>query len=180
MNSKSLLTRLALIAVACLLAGRSFADVTQSYEDGFVITIVRTTTLSPDKAYSRFVDDFASWYDASHSYTEDAKNLSLDLEKQCMLEKLPDGGFVRHMEIAIHQPGVMLRLTGGLGPLQRRGVSGALTVNFRKVDEKTEVAMSYYVCGAKFLQLPMIAEPVDQVLTGQMDRFKTFCESSPE
>ena len=43
-----------------------------------------------------------------------------------MYEKLPDGGFVRHLQIVYYQPGKSLRLTGGLGPLQELGVHGSL------------------------------------------------------
>jgi hypothetical protein len=36
----------------------------------------------------------------------------------CFCEKLPDGGGVRHMEVAYLAPGKSLRLAGDLGPLQ--------------------------------------------------------------
>ena len=133
--------------------------------------------LGSKDAYAAFVDGFSEWYDASHSYSGKAENLSLDLEKHCMLEQLPDDGFVRHMEIVFHQPGQVLRMTGGLGPLQGMGVSGAMTFTFSENGGQSKVKMEYYVSGAKHLKLDRIAEPVNQVLNGQLTRFQTYCSS---
>ena len=98
-------------------------QVTKSSASGFVIEIQQKVNVDSKTAYSKFVTDFSKWYDASHSYSQNANNLSLNLAKQCMYEKLDDGGFVRHMEIVFHQPAKMLRLTGGLGPLPGMGVA---------------------------------------------------------
>ncbi|MEM6468774.1 MAG: ATPase, partial [Planctomycetota bacterium] len=140
------------------------------------LTIERDLSLTPGKAYDKFVTEFSSWYDARHSYSMKAENLTLDLEKHCMLEKLPDGGFVRHMEIVFHQPGKLIRLTGGLGPLQGMGVQGAMTVSFLPSPSGSKVTLGYVVTGASFSNLDKIAEPVHQVLSGQMDRFASHCE----
>ena len=103
------------------------AQIKESSTNVFLIQSSRMVDLTADKAYAAFVNDFSKWYDASHSYSGKPENLSLDLKRHCMLEKLDDGGFVRHMEIVFHQPGKMFRMTGGLGPLQGMGVSGAMT-----------------------------------------------------
>ncbi|MEO1525023.1 MAG: SRPBCC family protein [Planctomycetota bacterium] len=150
-------------------------EVKQSSPSGFLIQATRDVDLPASVAYEVFTRDFSKWYDASHSYGGKAENLSLDFEKHCMLEKLPDGGFVRHMEIVFHQPGKMLRMTGGLGPLQGMGVSGAWTFSFSETDGITTVAMTYSVSGAQHLLLEKIAGPVDGVLTSQLDRFEQHC-----
>ena len=105
------------------------------------------------------------------------KNLSMDLKQKCMLEKLPDGGFVRHMEIVYCQPGRVFRMNGGLGPLQSMGVAGSLTVSFKEVEGKTKVTLVYLVSGSSLLKLDQIAAPVNQVLTGQMRRFEKHAAS---
>ncbi|MEM7456559.1 MAG: ATPase [Planctomycetota bacterium] len=148
-----------------------------SSSDGFQIQITRQLDVDAGTAYSKLVEEFSMWYDASHSYSGEAANLSLDLEEKCMLERLPDGGYVRHMEIVFHQPGKVFRMTGGLGPLQGMGVTGALTYEFVEGDEGTEVKMTYNVSGASSLQLDAIAVPVNQVLGLQMDRFANHCNN---
>ncbi|MEM0926606.1 MAG: ATPase [Planctomycetota bacterium] len=145
--------------------------------DGFRVTIKQDSLLPPEEAYQKFVSEFSQWYDARHSYSMDARNLSLDLDDRCMLEKLPDGGFVRHMEIVFHQPGKLIRLAGGLGPLQGMGIQGAMTVSFLPAQEGSQVTLTYVVTGASFLTLDKIAGPVDQVLTEQMTRFQKHCDA---
>ncbi|MCR9200213.1 MAG: hypothetical protein NXI04_16385 [Planctomycetaceae bacterium] len=151
------------------------AEVKVASATGFQTVTTCTIDVSADLAYQTLIHDFSTWYDASHSYSGQPKNLSLDLEKACMLERLPDGGYVRHMEIVYHQPDKMLRMTGGLGPLQGMGVAGALSFAFSETDGKTTVTLTYNVSGADFLQLDKIAAPVDGVLTSQLKRFEAHC-----
>ena len=127
------ITRFFVFAVVVWAPSILTAQIVRSSPSGFQIKIERKVPLDTVSAYQKFVSGFNQWYDANHSYSGKAENLSLDLKKACMLEKLPDGGFVRHMEIVVHQPGKTLRMTGGLGPLQSMGVSGALTLTFEAV-----------------------------------------------
>ena len=169
-----------LVAFLLLTPTTAWADVTESSKTGFRLASAVDVELDSIEAYEVFVEDFSKWYDVGHSYTGKAENLTLDFEKSCMFEKLPDGGFVRHMEIVFHQPGKMLRLTGGLGPLQEMGVAGALTFAFEQESgaRKTKVRMTYVVSGADFLALEQLAAPVNAVLADQLRRFRQHCETS--
>ena len=164
----------AMVAVLCVQAD-DFAKLAEKSPAGFQIQITRKLDCDSKEAYKRFVDDFSKWYDASHSYSQEAKNLSIDLQRHCMLEVLPDGGFVRHMDVVFHQPGKTLRMTGGLGPLQGMGVSGALTYSFINDGSGSKLNVVYNVAGAEFLKLDRIADPVKEVLSMQMDRFQKYC-----
>lgn len=172
-NLKTVLTVAGLMTFIC--PDPAAGDVVKSSPNGFVVTAEQTVRLSAADAYTAFVRDFNKWYDAAHSYSGRSENLSLDMEKHCMLEKLPDGGFVRHMEIVYHQPGKVLRLSGGLGPLQEMGVAGALTFAFAESEGHTTVLMTYAVTGADHSGLDAIAAPVSEVLTGQLVRFSEYC-----
>ena len=152
-------------------------EVKKSAADGFHVAISVEVKLGREAAYKAFVSDFAKWWDGSHSYSNDARNLSLDLKRKCMFERLEKGGFVRHMEIVFHQPGKMLRMTGGLGPLQGMGARGAMNITFSESGGKTIVRLNYIVTGASFQKLDSVAKPVDSVLTGQLARFKKYCDS---
>ncbi len=172
------------LAVTCLVGFGPLpvalqGEVIESAADGFHIVIRETTHLNPQDAYRVMVEDFSQWYDSSHSYGGVAENLTLDLQRHAMLEQLPDGGFVRHMEIVFHQPGKVLRLTGGLGPLQGMGVSGALTFTFQPVESGTEIMLTYHVGGSSLANLDKIAGPVDGVLTTQLQRLKDHCDKQP-
>jgi hypothetical protein len=160
--------------LASLGAGTILAEVTHTCTTGFQVKQVREINADSQRAFEIFVTQFHRWYDANHSYSGHADNLSLDLEQRCMLERLPEGGFVRHLEMVFYQPGKVLRLSGGLGPLQGMGVSGALTFEFQPVEGapgKTQVTLTYNVSGSEFLQLEQLAQPVDAVLGMQLDRF---------
>lgn len=156
------------------------AEVKMASATGFQTVTTCQVELSAAAAYQTLIDDFSTWYDASHSYSGQPANLSLDLERACMRETLPDGGFVRHMEIVYHQPGQMLRMTGGLGPLQGMGVAGALSFAFAEQEGRTTVTLTYNVSGADFLQLDKIAAPVDGVLQSQLKRFEKHCRSQAD
>jgi uncharacterized protein YndB with AHSA1/START domain len=163
---------LALVAIAWLsISCQLRAEVKQTADDGFLIETVQETDLDSPQAYARMVDEFGAWWGGDHSYTGDGKNLTLDLQRRCMFEQLPDGGFVRHMEIALHQPGKKMVLRGGLGPLQELGISGALTYQFTTLDSgKTQIKLTYHVHGPSYLRLAALAPAVDQVLTGQLEK----------
>lgn len=170
-----------LVFAACSLMGAPMlmeckAEVLQSASDGFHIKIEKEVDVESKAAYRLFVDEFNRWYDPSHSYSQNAENLSIDLERQAMLETLPEGGFVRHMEVSFHQPGKSLRLLGGLGPLQTMGVSGCMEIKFVERDGKTVVVMEYVVTGASFQDLDRMSAPVDGVLEAQLRRFVKHCQ----
>jgi len=81
------------------------------------------------------------------------------------------------MAVSFVNPGVMLRLTGGLGPLGLMGVSGNMTWEFDEVDGGTVVTLQYAVGGYMPGGLDTIAEAVDGVLVEQMTRLKSFVET---
>ncbi|MFN3191908.1 MAG: hypothetical protein ACE361_15460 [Aureliella sp.] len=166
-------------AMLCPLESSTWAEVRSAKPDGFSIAIKVESPLEADATFRALVDDFAKWYDASHSYSGKAENLSLDLKRHCMFEKLPNGGFVRHMEIAYYHPNQrVIRLLGGLGPLQEMGVTGALTFAVKPAEGGgASTMLTYRITGADDQELNKIAPIVDQVLEGQMGRFEKYCAS---
>src|ERR1700689_1524155 len=94
------------------------AAVVASGVGGFVL---REEVVYPGEraaAWQRLVR-IQDWWLSAHTYSGASANLSLSLRPGgCWCEKLPNGGFVRHMEVVLVKPGSTLRVTGGLGPLQ--------------------------------------------------------------
>jgi hypothetical protein len=159
-----------------LVASDCRGEVKQSAADGFQIALSIDTSLTPAATSRALIDDFAAWYDPRHSYSGKAENLSIDLVQHAMIERLPEGGFVRHMEIVYYQPGQRLTLAGGLGPLQAMGVHGALTFALSPSDSGSTVTLTYQVSGSSLSQLDKIAPLVDQVLAGQLARLQQHCQ----
>lgn len=153
----------------------ALAEVQQSGAGGFVIKSSATTALAPEAVYDTLTQAISRWWDANHTYSGDAANLAIDLKKGWFLERMPDGGFVRHMEVVVHRPARQLRMAGGLGPLQGMGVHGALTFELSQRDGSTVIDLTYSVSGFDGLNLDKIAPAVDRVLSEQLDRLSTHC-----
>ncbi len=154
------------------------AEVVESAPNGFQIEIKSGIEQPPARVYEAFVEQIGEWWDSSHTYSGDAGNLSIDATPQGgMIEKFPQGGFVRHLQVVLVQPGKAIRLTGGLGPLQSMGVSGAMTFGFApSATDGTNLTLRYNVSGFAPSGLDRLAAPVNQVLTTQVERLKRFAE----
>ena len=168
------------IALLFVAAPNINAEVKTTADDGIAIEHVLLTRATPGRAYQHLIEDLAEWWDPNHSYSGKSENLSMDLDRACFLEKLEEGGFVRHMEIVYHQPGKLLRLTGGLGPLQRLGVSGTLDFKFEELNGQTRITLSYVVAGSSLSGLQPIAPAIDGVLGNQLQRLVDYANQQLE
>jgi hypothetical protein len=130
----------------------------------------------PARAWQHLID-VGSWWNPAHTYSGKSSNLAITLgpgPSGCWCEKLDRGGFVRHLEVVLVIPQKTLRLSGGLGPLQAMGVSGALTFTLRgETPGMTTVVAEYAVAGYSHAGLTELAGAVDQVLGEAMAHFAT-------
>jgi hypothetical protein len=74
------------------------------------------------------------------------------------------------------QPGKLLRLTGGLGPLQSLAVAGSLTWSFTPIAHGTRIELTYSVGGYSPDGFGDIAPAVDEVLSDQLRRLAAFAD----
>ncbi len=81
------------------------------------------------------------------------------------------------MTVSFVNPGVMLRLTGGLGPLGLMGVAGNMTWEFEDTEGGTRVTLQYAVGGYMSGGLDTVAAPVDGVIGEALTRLKTYVET---
>jgi hypothetical protein len=114
-----------------------------------------------------------TWWNGEHSYSGSASNMTLDpVAGGCWCEKLPAGGSVQHMRVLAAIPGSLLRLTGGLGPLQAQPVTGVMTWSFK--DDPAGGAIidcKYRLAGAPDLPANW-PQAVDGVLNEQLQRLQ--------
>ena len=162
-----------LIALLVLLAG----DVIEQAANGFTSRNVVSMSAPIDDVYDALTNELPAWWDAAHTYTGDARNLSLNAAAGgCFCEQLPGGGSVQHLEVVYVEPNRILRLRGGLGPLQPLGVEGSLTFSLEPAGDETRVTLTYAVGGFYSGGLDTLAAPVDSVLGGQLVSLKSFVE----
>ncbi|MFN3389200.1 MAG: SRPBCC family protein [Allosphingosinicella sp.] len=158
-------------AALAFLAPAAHAEVVSVTPSGFAIESKAVVTATPAEAYA-MLGRVDAWWDGAHSYSGDAANLRIEMKPGgCFCERVPDGdGAVEHMRVVQLRPGAMLRLQGGLGPLQGEGVSGTLTWALKPVAGGTEIIQTYVVGGYIRGGAEAWAKPVDGVMAGQLAR----------
>jgi hypothetical protein len=165
-----------LALAAAVLGSAAHAEVTDKSAAGFEVTEKATIAAPAAKVYAALLTPGA-WWSSSHSFSGDARNLSIDLSTGCFCEKLPHG-FVRHMTVIYANGATALRLTGGLGPLQFSGASGVLGFALKETAGMTDLTVTYDVGGyAKGGLAETLAAPVDTVLGEQVSRLKKYLEA---
>lgn len=160
-----------IVIAAALVAAPASGKIVSATAGGFEISETATVKASPAEVYRTMVD-IGGWWDGAHSYSGDAKNLSIDARAGgCWCEKLPDGGAIEHMRVVYAQPGKMLRAQGGLGPLQALGVAGSLTWQIKPAAGGGSEVVQRYVVGGYFPDGgDKLAAPVDQVMGAGFQR----------
>ena len=168
--------RLTLAGLAALAAGTANAEVTDRSAAGFQARREIEVAAPPARLYEALVD-VGRWWSSGHTWSGDAKNLSIDPVDGCFCE-VWSGGRVRHMTVVFAAPGRSLHLFGGLGPLQTTGAAGHLNFEIAAKGAGSALVMTYDVGGyAKSGLAETWAAPVDAVLGEQLGRLKAFAET---
>jgi hypothetical protein len=166
----------AAMAAPVMLARAARAEVTDRSAAGFEVTERATIAAPRAKVYAAILTPQA-WWSSGHSFSGDAKNLSIDLATGCFCEKLPNG-VVRHMTVVYVDGASAVRLFGGLGPMQFTGAAGHMGFGLKEAAGKTDLSVTYDVGGyAKGGLAETLAAPVDQVLGEQVARLKRYVET---
>lgn len=161
-------------AAAALAAAPVHAEVVSASAHGFHLRQRVPLTVPPQRAYAAFAD-IGRWWNADHTYSGKASNLTLSLTSGgCFCERLDNGGGIEHLRVAYADPGKRAVLTGGLGPLLYQGVAGAMDLQFKTSGTGTELVMDYKVAGFGGGGADTLAPLVDKVLADQLGRFASF------
>ena len=158
--------------------GSAVAEVADAEAGGFT-TINETIIDAPRDVVWRFaIGEIGRWWSPAHTVSGEASRLSIDARPQgCFCEYLGDDAGVVHLSVTMVNPPVVLRLTGGLGPLGLMGVDGNMTWEFSDADGATAVKFTYAVGGYRQGGLDSIAGPVDGVLGEALRRLKAHVET---
>jgi uncharacterized protein YndB with AHSA1/START domain len=171
---QSLLSALSLL----MLAGTSGHSTPVVTPTGFLVKFEVSVNAPAAKVYDALVGQIGSWWNSEHTYSGDAKNLSIEARPGgCFCEKLSDGGAIEHLRVIYVAPREVLRLSGALGPLQASGVAGSMTWKLTGESDNTRVQISYSVGGFIEGGFDKVAPAVESVLREQFDRLKLFVET---
>lgn len=177
---KARLAAVALMALVAAPVSMAQAEVVTQSPAGFVIKLSADTTATQNDAWKALITP-NKWWSGEHTYTGDASNLWLDAQATgCFCEKLPKPtdapaeqrmGSVEHMHVVYADPqrGV-LRMVGGLGPLQGEALHGTLTITLKPIEGGTRIEWDYVVGGYMRMDPEQIAPLVDKVMGEQLTR----------
>jgi hypothetical protein len=173
--------RFALAALAAaplaLAAQPAAAEVKDAAGDHFTVRGSVDTTADSKAAWLALIAP-GKWWDKAHTWSGDAANLTLTPQGGgCFCERIPEddsggriglAGSAQHMVVLQAEPMKVLRMRGGLGPLQSEPAEGVLTITLKALDGGgARIAWEYVVGGYMRYETPKIAKAVDGVLAQQ-------------
>ena len=174
-------TRSLIAAALAFTAQPAAAEVVASSDTGFVTRAAVTVKTDPAATWLALIAP-AGWWNGEHTYSGDPKNLYIDAQATgCFCEKLPltadapagsRAGSIEHMHVIYAAPSRVLRMSGGLGPLQSEAANATLTITLKPVSGGTRVLWEYVVGGYMRQKIPELAPLVDQVLAEQLTRLE--------
>ncbi len=154
------------LLAALLLGGLhvpAHAEVKDQAPNGFTLENSQWVPVDPGTAWKAFVHDVGQWWPADHSWWGDASKLSISEKAGGCFCEINGAQQAWHMTVTFVDPGKLMRMTGGLGPLQGMGLDGAL--EWRFVEEKggTRITLWYRAGGYTPDDLSKFVAVVDKV-----------------
>lgn len=172
MQIKNTITSLFLSVSCCLTAQ---AEVLSVAKHGFIIENSITTDASQQEAWRALIDHPDKWWPADHTWWGKAENLSIDEQAGGCFCEVAGNNSAEHMRISFVDQYNLLRMTGGLGPLQGMGMHGALDWSFSVTEEgKTQINLKYTVAGINPGGYDTLAPIVDKVQAQQLGGLGEF------
>ena len=168
----------AFLLASIFLSGATSAEVLNAEHVGFTTVNEVTIDASREDVWRAALQEVGAWWNPDLTVSGDASRLSISARPQgCFCEELGDGAGVVHLVVTMVNPTVVLRLTGGLGPLGLMGVNGNMTWEFEDAEGGTRVKFTYAVGGYRAGGLDGISIPVDYVLGEALARMKALIET---
>lgn len=136
---------------------------------GFIVENQIQIAKKPDVVWHALVNQVDSWWPKDHSWWGQVGTFSIEAKAGgCFCEVSGDNS-AEHMRISFVEPNKLLRMTGGLGPLQGMGMFGALDWQLKATDKGTQVTLIYRVSGIDPNGFEKLAPIVAKVQGIQLD-----------
>ena len=162
-------------ALAC--ATPAAAEVVETRADGFTTRASAAIAEPPMEVWLALTKP-GEWWNDDHTWSGDAANMTLTPQAGgCFCEKVPGGdtaggfamdGSATHATVVLANPLKVLRMRGGLGPLQSEPATGVLTITMEAIDGGTQVFWEYNVGGPMRYPIDTISKAVDGVMSQQL------------
>ena len=169
------------LAVALVGAGagrNALAEVLDATPLGFTVSNRVAVPVTAAEAWDALVNDIDAWWPRDHTWWDSDSTLTIDaVAGGCFCERTgdtTDDRQARHLEVAFVDPEHLLRLLGGLGPLQGLGLHGVLEFRLTPAGTGTSIEMWYRTGGYVAEDLVALAPIVDAVQAQQVQGLADF------
>ena len=174
----------------------SLANVNYADSSGFSITNVSESHAPTEEVYSHFIQNVDMWWPKDHTWWKGT--LRIDEQAGGCFCETSNTSSAAHMQVSYIEPNKKVVMTGGLGPLQEMGLTGALTWEFSSVGKrvsshenkkskplpKTKVTLTYHASGnihfngqrATDEDAANLVKVVDKVQAQQLSALTTFSD----
>jgi len=153
------------------------AEVLFVAETGFIVKNKIIVKTNKEKTWNIFINQVDQWWPSDHTWWGEVGALTIDsFAGGCFCEKYNNKS-AEHMRVTFIEPKVLMRMTGGLGPLQGMGMYGALDWEFTGNEQGTIVTMTYKVNGINPSGFADLAPIVDKVQAIQLEGLANFLDT---
>ena len=163
-------------------AGSALAEVRDSGTDGFTVENAGWVPVPADAAWKALVQDVGRWWPADHTWWGDAARLSIDARAGGCFCEIDGARQAEHLRVVLVEPGQLLRMSGGLGPLQGMGLHGVLEFRLTPAQQDgrdgTRIVLFYRAGGYGPEDLARFAPVVDRVQAQQLGGLLTLLGGS--
>ncbi|MCZ7650169.1 MAG: ATPase [Thermoanaerobaculia bacterium] len=165
-----------LLTLLGLAATPSGAAVVEAAPSSFVLEVTAKVAPPPSAVWTA-LGEVGRWWSPEHTWSGDARHLSLALEAgACFCERW-EGGSVEHARVIHASRDKLLALGGALGPLQAMAVTGVLSFQIERGEDGTRILATHRVSGDPSHGLDNIAPLADAMLVETMTRLKKYLET---
>ena len=171
--------RKSVFAMIALMGTSDQAEILDSAANGFTLSNAIAVAVDPDETYQALVGRVDQWWPKDHSWW--GGTFTIDpVAGGCFCER-KGAQQAQHLRVTLVDPGKLVRMTGGLGPLQGMGLDGVLEFRLEALETGgTTVTMYYRVGGYTTDDLSQFAPVVDQVQALQIGGLKRLLDGEDE
>jgi uncharacterized protein YndB with AHSA1/START domain len=173
--------KLACIAVTAVatawLASPLQAEVRDVSASGFTIENSVVVPVDASTAWQALVSNVDSWWPKDHTWWGADSKLTIDARAGGCFCELAKDRQAQHMQVVFVDPPKLLRMTGGLGPLQAMGLTGVLEWRMVAIPNGTKITLWYRAGGYTPDDLGKFAALVDGVQALQLGGLGNYLRS---
>jgi len=153
---------------ATVLALPARGEVKDVSASGFTLENSVVVPLDAAIAWQALVGSVDSWWPKDHTWWGRDSRLTIDARAGGCFCEMAGERQAQHLQVVFVDPPRLLRMIGGLGPLQGMGLSGVLECRVAAVDGGTRITFWYRAGGYTPNDLSKLATVVDGVQALQL------------